>query len=115
MVVVLLCASGCVSEDGVELDVVPSHLLERSARSGDKQAQLALGIRYELGLGVPRDLGRATELYRSAAAPTSREQFVYSPSTRAGTAGRVIRLDGVTEPGLPEAALRLRTLENLKD
>jgi TPR repeat protein len=37
--------------------------LARRAQAGDKQARLELGVRYEEGRGVVRDLERAERLY----------------------------------------------------
>ncbi|TPG20950.1 hypothetical protein EAH87_06275 [Sphingomonas koreensis] len=48
------------------------------AGHGDKNAQLALGIRYEQGDGVPRDLERARHLYARAARNTGTSNLVYS-------------------------------------
>jgi hypothetical protein len=82
------------------------------ALSGDKQAQLDLGIRFEEGLGVERDLRKAKKLYLSAASDSGGTIWVYSPPVRNGTSGRVIPV--ASEPlkrGLQEAKLRLATLQ----
>jgi len=49
--------------------------LARLARSGDKHAQLKLGIRYEEGRGVPVDLERARDLYFDAATNEAAERI----------------------------------------
>src|SRR6185369_12776369 len=41
---------------------------QEPARSGDPDAEFNLGQAYRLGRGVPRDLGRAEELFGKAAA-----------------------------------------------
>jgi TPR repeat protein len=80
------------------------------AQSGDKRAQLELGIRYEEGRGVPRDLARARKLYVRAATDEGGIIHVYSP--RVGkSGGRVIPLNlGPRRPGLAEAKARLEQL-----
>ena len=86
--------------------------LARDARAGDKRAQLELGIRYEEGRGVPRSVVTAKKLYRLAASPRRERTLIYSPPVRPGEAGRVTpMLSGVSEPGLAEAAIRLRRLK----
>src|SRR5690349_18970327 len=64
--------------------------LAQRAQAGDKQAQLDLGIAFEEGRGVPRDLGKARRLYRLAAADSGGRTWVYSPPVRTGERGRVI-------------------------
>jgi hypothetical protein len=85
--------------------------LARMAQSGDKNAQLELGIRFEEGIGVPVDLGKARRLYGEAATATGGTIWVYSPPVGNGTSGRVIPLDrGPRQAGLLEAARRLEAL-----
>lgn len=85
--------------------------LARRAQAGDKHAQLELGIRYEDGLG---DLRRARRLYRLAAQSTPGRIWVYSPPV-AGAPGVVIPIDlGKKKRGLPEAARRLRGLQEAR-
>jgi hypothetical protein len=85
--------------------------LAARAQAGDKHAQLELGIAFEEGRGVPRDLGKAERLYRMAAADSGGQQWVYSPPVRRGDSGRVIPLDrGPIQAGLGEAKRRLAAL-----
>ena len=74
--------------------------LARLARSGEKHAQLELGIRYEEGRGVPVDLERAGRLYTLAATDFG------------GTIGRwPDKIDlGPRREGLAEARTRLKRL-----
>ncbi|WP_157223866.1 SEL1-like repeat protein [Caulobacter sp. AP07] len=86
-------------------------LAERS-RAGDKQAQLALGIRLEHGDGVARDVPQAIKLYRRAATKTGGKSIIYAPASRTGGRGASVLLDqGPESPGLPEAARRLEQLK----
>ena len=86
--------------------------LARRAQAGDKHAQLELGIRFEEGNGVERDLKRAKKLYRAAAKDSSGRQWVYSPSTGSGSPGRAIPVvTGGLQPGLEEARIRLERLD----
>lgn len=86
--------------------------LARRAESGDKPAQLELGIRFEEGRGVARDLARAEKLYRAAAKPSGGVTYVYNPPAAKGGAGSLLRLDhGASKPGLPEARERLERLQ----
>lgn len=61
--------------------------LARHAQTGDKHAQLALGIAFEEGNGVPTNVKRARKLYRSAATPSGGTTWVYVPPTRKGGKG----------------------------
>jgi hypothetical protein len=86
--------------------------LAQRAQAGDKQAQLALGIAYEEGRGVPVDLKRAARLYGLAAANIGGTTWVYAPSAVNGTSGRIIPVNiGTMQSGLPEARDRLSRLE----
>lgn len=86
--------------------------LAERASVGDKQAQLNLGIRYEEGLGVKRDLAMAKRLYRLAASDSGGTVWVYTPPVGNGTRGRVLPVDrGAKVQGLKEAQSRLAGLE----
>ena len=82
--------------------------LARLARSGDKHAQLKLGIRYEEGRGVPVDLERARDLYFDAATNEAAERisiFLPRPDTSGGGIQHI--LPGRLEfSGHQEAAVR---------
>ena len=85
--------------------------LARRAKSGDKQAQLELGIRYEEGVRLPQDLKRAEKLYRLASEASGDEITYYQPSSELGKPGIVVteKIDGGL-PGLPAAKARLIAL-----
>ncbi len=86
--------------------------LARLARRGDKQAQLELGILYEEGLRLPRDLDRARTLYRAAASNGGGADYVYAPPVGGKGPGQLIRVPGrIARPGLQEARLRLEALK----
>ena len=77
------------------------------ADAGDKHAQLLLGLRYEEGIGVKRDLSRAAALYRAAGTANPGIIYVYAPPV-GNAPGTVIPVTtGPAEPGLPEAQYRL--------
>jgi hypothetical protein len=95
----------------VNYAAAPPVALECAAASGDKSAQLALGIRYEMGDGVPRDLERAEQLYARAARTDTRPSYVYSPAVGKERFGRVIPVSPAgARPGLPEARRRFEAL-----
>ena len=87
--------------------------LARSALTGDKHAQLALGIRYEQGDGVAADPERARKLYRAAATQTGGTIYVYVPSSWKGGDGTVyVGSRAQAQGALVQAACRLVRLEN---
>lgn len=83
--------------------------LARLAAAGDKSAQLALGVRFETGDGVPVDLRRAERLYRLAAT-TTHARDAYFPSVHMKTPGKLLRTYETPRSGLPEAQARLEAL-----
>lgn len=86
--------------------------LEAAVRKGDKEAALELGIRYEEGVGVPRDERKAISLYRRAARTEVRRTSVYSPPVGSERYGRAVEAgQPQITPGIPEAADRLRRLQ----
>lgn len=88
----------------------PLSTLARLASGGDKHAQLELGIRFEEGRGVERDLKKAKKLYGKAASGSGGQIWVYSPPV-GNSPGRVIPLDtGPKQFGLAEAKRRLERL-----
>jgi hypothetical protein len=101
---------------GISLDpATADSTLQRQAFgaiSGDKRAQLDLGIRFEEGLGIERDLNKAKKLYRQAAIDSGGTIWVYSPPVGNGTSGRVMPVNaGVRQNGLAEAKRRLEALK----
>ena len=89
--------------------------LARQALTGDKHAQLALGIRYEEGDGVAPDPKRARKLYRAAATTTGGTIYVYVPPTRKGGRGYVTPVNmGPVVAGLKEAKERLDVSRSTK-
>ena len=82
------------------------------AQSGNKAAQLALGIAYEEGQGVAVDLQRAKTLYRLAAANSGGTIYLYQPPVRKGGRGGVIPVNlGPVVAGLAAARERLVALK----
>ena len=118
--VVLLSLPGCAkSYAGIALTAGAAdpdlQALARSARSGDKRAQLELGIRYEEGRGVAPDPKRAAQLYRRAAMQTGGVRLAYVPAASKNGRGATVPISaGRLVPGLPEAAARLAQLRGRK-
>tara|TARA_R110002124_G_scaffold68699_5_gene185550 strand:+ start:1378 stop:2067 length:690 start_codon:yes stop_codon:yes gene_type:complete len=91
---------------------MPLTALASEAQRGSKEAQLELGIRFEEGKGVERDLGKARKLYAQAASDSGGTIWVYSPAVGNGTKGRTIPVNtGPKRSGLVEAKLRLEEVE----
>jgi hypothetical protein len=87
--------------------------LAQRAQTGDKHAQLALGIAFEEGRGVAVDMKKARKLYRLASTTSGGTLWVYVPSTRKGQAGHVMPVNmGPVQSGLAEAKLRLAGLRD---
>jgi TPR repeat protein len=110
----LLGLAGCAAAAFAGISLAPGaadpalQQLARRAQSGDKQAQLELGIAYEEGRGVPVDLARAERLYRMAASDSGGTIYVYTPPVGRHGQGRVVPVSrGVGQPGLAEAKARL--------
>jgi len=110
----LLAAPACTSTRYMGLSMVPGETapevqaLAQRAQAGDKQAQLDLGIRFEEGNGVPRDIKRTMKLYRQAASDSGGMMWVYSPSPGGGAPARVTPVDkGPRQAGLDEAKRKL--------
>jgi TPR repeat protein len=77
------------------------------ADRGDPSAQLALGVRYEKGEGVPADPARAARLYAQAEGTITRLVMLNSPPTRSGRFG-VTRMSGNRPLPLALAEARYR-------
>lgn len=112
-----LLLTGCGTGRYAGLDLrrgalsAPLRQLALAARSGDKQAQLALGDRFAAGLDVPHDLARARTLYAQAARASGGTLWIYSPPVGKEAAGRVVPVAAPVVPGLPAAAARLAALD----
>lgn len=88
--------------------------LANRARAGDKYTQLELGIRFEEGRGVERDIAKARDMYRLAASDSGGPMWVYVPSAGNGTKGRVMQVNGGPKiSGLAEARARLDSLTGI--
>ena len=113
---IVLALSACTSNQYMGISLNPGAVtqelqeLARRARAGDKQAQLTLGIRYEMGQGLSIDLKRARTLYMMAAGNSSKTVWIYSPSPGGGAPARVLQIDRSPIAGLEEAKRRLRGL-----
>ena len=113
----LALLTGCSANQYAGISLTPGtapdeirHLAAR-AEDGDKAAMLELGIRFEEGDGVPRDLERAERLYRRAAESRPRIHYIYEPPLRPHGVGRYHPIQtGISSPGLIEARRRLEAL-----
>ena len=82
-----LLLSGCASQQYMGVSLKPGgadpavQALASRASIGDKQAQLDLGIRFEEGSGVARDLTAAKKLYRQAATDSGGSRLLLVPSS----------------------------------
>lgn len=86
--------------------------LARRARAGDKHAQLELGIRFEEGRGVRRDLDQARRSYREASRSAGGTRLAYIPANGRNSRSMTVPISsGRLTRGLPEAAQRLARLE----
>lgn len=113
----LLLLAGCTSSksymgiDLVERPYTPEQkyiqTLAKRAQSGDKQAQLALGERFEGGRRVGRDLEKARALYFQSAEDTPIKQTTYIPED--GIVKAETTNVGASK-GLDEAKKRLKEL-----
>ena len=115
-----LLIGGCASQQYMGVSLKPGgadpavQALAARASAGDKQAQLDLGIRFEEGAGVARDLTAAKKLYRQAASDSGGTIWVYTPPVGNGTSGRVVPVQsGPKQYGISEAQRRLKTLEEV--
>jgi len=100
---------------GGELVTAPCPLLPASqlaglAWAGNKPAALELGIRFEEGRGLARDVEKARKLYRIAALSTGGLSWIYSPGV-GDAPGQLLPLYAPDDPGLAEAIKRLAALE----
>lgn len=115
--VTLLLLPACANQSYMGIPLVAGQvdpeleLLANRARAGDKQAQLELGIRFEEGSGVERDLDKARKLYRLAASDSGGSVTVYVPGV-SGASGRVMLIDSMPRRvGLEKARRRLDALD----
>jgi TPR repeat protein len=117
-----LLSSACADQGyamGISLapDQAPRELqdLALRAQSGDKEAQLELGIRFEDGRGVPVDRARAMRLYAAAASSGDAANYVYAPAL-GRTKGHALALHNrLVRPGLAEAQQRLAALKTWQE
>ena len=110
---ILLATPACATSSYMGISMIPGEAspevqgLAQRARSGDKQAQFDLGIRFEEGNGVQQDKRQAMKLYRQAASDSGGRIWVYAPSPGNGAPARVIPVDkGPRQAGLEEAKSR---------
>ncbi len=108
---------GCAQSDyyGISLkpvaDIQPTKIqsLASRAKSGDRQAQLELGVYFEWGYRVPRNINIARQLYKSAATEKRVKQTIFIPD------GDIIKSEtidtGKISQGLAEAKTRLEALD----
>lgn len=110
-----LGACGTSSYMGIPVgaEALNSNLRELAlrARAGDKQAQLELGIAFEEGRGVERNLNNARKLYGQASAEIGGSTWLYVPPSGREGVGRVALMDRrLRNAGLREARARLDAL-----
>lgn len=85
----------------------PVEQLNCLALAGDRRAQLELGKRYELGLGVERDDERAAKLYETASADIPEHTAIYTPPVRLQGRGQTMLIENPNAgDGLAEAKYR---------
>ena len=121
---IALLLSGCAASQEAGVPAAPSTAnpdiqeLTQKARSGDKQAQFTLGMRYEQGIGVAQDRQQAIDLYRWAAQAHWAAQshsgttWIYVPGVGKETLGRVMPVrSGQKADGLAAAKERLAAIE----
>jgi hypothetical protein len=114
-----LLLSGCASQQYMGVSLKPGgadpavQALAARASTGDKQAQLDLGIRFEEGRGAQRNIIKAKSLYRMAASLTGGPVWVYLPPPGPGLSGRVVQMgEQPVRAGLVEARRRLEMLHD---
>jgi hypothetical protein len=107
----------CASSNYMGISLAPGaapadvQRLAARAQSGDKQAQLELGERFEGGQGVLADRERAIRLYRMAVSDDGGTRWIYSPSPGGGALPRVVAFTkGPAQAGLLEAKEKFRIL-----
>ena len=106
-----LLLSGCASQQymGVSLKTGGAdpavQALAARASTGDKQAQLELGIRFLNGQGMTADERRACNLFRMSSRGTSGQLWIYTPSPGGGAPAHVLPIQTAT-PSAGLAAAR---------
>ena len=88
--------------------------LANRARGGNKQAQLDLGIAFEEGGVVERDLAMARRLYQLAASSSGSPVTVFVPGVDGATGGVMTVSGGSDRSGLGEAIARLASLSDVR-
>jgi len=78
--------------------------LANLARTGDKQARLNLGIRFEERRGMPVNVSISKKLYRSPATDSGGTLWICSPPVGNRASGRVVLVEG--EPKDPVLTTR---------
>ncbi|MBC2653677.1 sel1 repeat family protein [Novosphingobium aerophilum] len=111
-------AGGCAAPTsymGLNLTApdLPAELrdLARRAQAGDKQAQLDLGIAFEEGHGVARNLRRAARLYAQAGSDSGGKSTFFVPTSPGGAVSTISASSGPHSPGLLAAKQRLGQIE----
>ncbi|MEP2734977.1 MAG: hypothetical protein ABJP34_01670 [Erythrobacter sp.] len=98
------------------VEAMSRNQLARMASDGMKNAQLELGIRFEEGIGVERDLGKAKTMYAKAASDSGGTMWIYQPPVGNGTTGQTVPINmGPKIYGLVEAKRRLEALDAAKN
>jgi len=105
-----LLLSGCASQQYMGVSLKPGgadpavQALAARASTGDKQAQLDLGIRFLNGQGITADERRACDLFRLSSSDTRGQLWIYTPSPGGGAPAQVLPVQNATPTaGLPVA------------
>lgn len=92
----VLLTSACASRSYMGVSLKPGgadpavQALAARASTGDKQAQLDLGIRFLNGQGITADENRACNLFRLSASDSGGPLWIYTPSPGGGAPARVV-------------------------
>jgi hypothetical protein len=117
LIAATVCLSACATPRSyMGLDIGPgaedSSLtsLARRAQTGDQQAQLELGIAYEEGRGVRRNLLRAMQLYEEASRASGGSRIIHRPRANGSVDSQPV-YSGPRTLGLEEARVRLAAIQ----
>lgn len=102
LLVAAFLTSGCASHSYMGVSLRPGgadpsvQALAARASTGDKQAQLDLGIKYLSGHGVTAHDRRACNLFRMSSSDTRGQLWIYTPSPGGGAPARILPIQNAT-------------------
>jgi hypothetical protein len=109
-----LLMGGCAGQQYMGVSLKPGgadpavQALAVRASTGDKQAQLDLGIRFLNGQGMTADERRACNLFRLSASDSGGPLWIYTPSPGGGAPAQVLPVQTATHTaGLASARVWL--------